>query len=272
MKEEYAKYLIDRTKNDYNLIAGSFSSTREVVWRDTEFLLKQAGIKKGDRVLDLGCGNGRYCEVLMDTEYVGIDNSEKLIEIANQKYPFAKFITAPVFDIPFPDNYFDKVICIAVLHHIPSLKLRIKTLQEIKRVLKPGGILVLTAWNLWQRQTLWKALFNQGLLKLIGLSKLDFKDIFVPWKDGRGNIIAKRYFHLFTKKEIRTLAKKTGFSILSLGIKKIPNQKHSNFYLIAEANNRGILENKKNSTKKESFQREKSRKNKSGKFSCSVCR
>jgi len=236
MEKEYAEYLINKTRDDYNLIAKRFSSTRRFFWKDLEPLIDYT--RSGDKVLDFGCGNGRllgaFGQKNIKTEYIGLDNSEGLIEEAKKKFPQADFQVSKSPKIPFPENNFDRVYSIAVLHHIPSNDLRADALREIKRVLKPNGLLILTVWNLWQRKTAWEHFFKNSLLKIIGKTKLDFKDIFVPWKDENGQVIAQRYYHLFTKKELKKMAERAGFKIKKIGILKRPEKKDSNIYLVAE--------------------------------------
>lgn len=238
MDKDYAKYLLEKTRQDYNLIAEDFSRTRQFFWGDLKFLSQYA--EKGDRILDLGCGNGRLVELFKDkdVEYIGVDSSEKLIEAAKNHYPEAKFQAADALNLPFPENFFDKVFSVAVLHHIPSKEFRIQFLEEIKRVLKPKGLLVLTVWNLWQKKTAWKLLFKNTCLKLIGKSKLDFKDIFYPWKNSAQKTLIQRYFHLFNKKELEKLAQEAGFSVKKAGVLTNSDKKESNIYLVAQTLNK----------------------------------
>jgi len=204
MDEEYAKYLLDKTQQDYNRIASHFSKTRSYIWEELKYLTRF--IFAGERVLDLGCGNGRLREVFKDMkiDYIGVDSSEKLIEIAKEKYPGARFLKANALTLPFPANYFDKVFSVAVFHHIPSEKFRLQFLKEAKRVLRPRGLLVLLVWNLWQKKFLRYHLKFLSL-KLIGKSKLDFKDIFYPWRNQKGKVLIQRYLHGFTKEELKRL-------------------------------------------------------------------
>ena len=181
-------------------------------------------------MLDLGCGNGRLIQIFkeMKIDYVGVDSSEKLIEIAEKKHPEDKFQAADGLSLPFPNDYFDKVYSIAVLHHIPSRELRIQFLKEARRVLKPGGLLILTAWNLWQGRG-WKLNFKFAILKILGLSKLDFKDVLVPW--GK---TCQRYVHCFSQRELKTLTEKADFRIKEVGILERPEMRDNNIYIIAE--------------------------------------
>jgi ubiquinone/menaquinone biosynthesis C-methylase UbiE len=105
-------------------------------------------VDSGDKILDLGCGNGRLFDVLKDkdVEYIGIDNSPKLLAEARELHAEDqyRFIEADALNLPFKDNEFDKIISIAVLQHIPSYNYRVLFLKECLRTLKKGGKLILT--------------------------------------------------------------------------------------------------------------------------------
>ena len=234
MDLEYAKYLIDKTRQDYNLIADRFSRTRDYIPEDLVVLGEYS--LPGEKVLDFGCGNGRLFEVLKDkkVDYLGIDNSKELIDLAKERCPEAKFQIVDSLNLNFPSNYFDKIYYLAVFHHIPSKKIRQQVLNEARRVLKPNSFLIITVWNLWQRKTAWQLLLKHTALKLIGRSKLDFKDIFYPWKNSEGKVLAQRYFHLFTKTELKRVAKKANFKIKKIGILPRPGSNDNHIYLIAE--------------------------------------
>lgn len=250
MKLEYAKYLLDKTKRDYNAAAQEFSNRRQHIWDEMKFLFDDY-LAPGDKVLDLGCGNGRFFEVMRgkNVDYAGVDVSQKLIEIAKQRYLYppqsrhnfknvggfgrarAKFQVGDALNLPFPDNFFDKVYSIATLHHIPSKELRCQFLKEAKRVLKPGGLLISTCWNLWQSSKKRKQIFKFAFLKLMGRSKLDFGDILIPFSG-----IAECYFHCFTQRELEKLAQKAGFRIKKSGkiIVAQETRPNSNLYIVAE--------------------------------------
>lgn len=226
MEQKYARYLLDKTQTDYNRIAEHFSKTRAHIWKDLNCFDKF--VERGDRVLDMGCGNGRLVELFKHKriEYVGIDNSEKLIRQARKKLNTlgpriqdigkVRFVKGSALNLHFENNYFDKIFSIAVFHHIPSKNFRLQFLKEAKRVLKPDGLLILTVWNLRQKKFL-RYHLKYLFLKLIGKSKLDFCDIFYPWKSPKGKVLAKRYVHCFRKKELGALLKKTGFRIQRIG-------------------------------------------------------
>jgi len=227
MDLNFARDLLKKTKEDYDSIAQDFSRTRQSFWKELEMLKDY--VKEGEKVLDIGCGNGRLFQILKDKniEYTGIDFSKNLIELAKKKYPEGNFLVANALNLPFKENTFDKVFLIAVLHHIPSKELRSQVLKEAKRVLKPQGLLILTVWNLWRKRMIF-LLLKYSLLKIVGKSKLDFGDIFIPW----GKKI-KRYYHFFTKGELINLVEREGLKIEKFGVSKNETGKRSNFYLIA---------------------------------------
>lgn len=240
MNKKYAAFLLEKTKADYNLIADDFSRTRSSIWPETKAIFDKY-LSAKERVLDLGCGNGRYFEYLKDKDidyfggeadetnslYFGVDGSDKLISIATGRYPTARFQTADALNLPFSDNFFDKIISVAVFHHIPSEELRIKFLQEARRVLKPGGMIILTVWNFKETKEflLYLKFF---ILKLFG-SKLDFGDFLEPW----GSRVT-RYYHYFSKKELKYLPQKAGLKIKETGIIQNGRGNRRNSYLILE--------------------------------------
>lgn len=216
MKQAYAQYLINKTRSDYNAISSHFSRTRKFVWGDLAYLKKF--FSDGDKILDLGCGNGRLIEFLPDNgvDYAGVDSSEALIKLAKETYPERDFSVADVLSLPLADNSFDKVFSVAVLHHIPSRRLRLKFFSECQRVLKPRGLLILTVWNIGQKK-FGKYRRKFFLRKICGLSELDFNDIFYPWKNQRGEILAQRYLHQFSIAELNHLAKESGLKVKQCG-------------------------------------------------------
>lgn len=230
MDKEYAKYLLEKTRKDYNLIAEDFTRTRVFIPEDIKNLAQYSFA--GEKVLDSGCGNGRLLEILRDRDYFGVDISEKLIEIAKQKYHKGKFLVTDALNLPFPDNFFDKIYSLSVLHNIPSKEFRLQYLKEAKRVLKPGGLLILRVWDFWKRKEGWKLLFRYTFLKLIGQSKLDFFDVFVPWKNSEGKVITQRYFHCFSKREIEDLTSKAGLKTKESWRKG--EDPRTNIYIVAE--------------------------------------
>jgi len=194
-------------------VAEEFYQTRKKYSPETEEL--KLYIKEEEKVLDLGCGTGRLYEIFSvqdgsasgrkNIDYVGIDFSENLIQIAKERHG-NHFQVADILMLPFSDNYFDSVWSIAVLHHIPTDELRKRALSEIKRILKPNGRVIVTCWKI-------KSFFR--------------KDIFIPFHG------KKRYYHVFTKRELGNLFKQSGFKVEELKFLK-RNNKKTNILIVAK--------------------------------------
>jgi len=215
MKEENVKAILESTSKIYDRIAGDFSNTRGKWWAGIAEFKKYA--KPGDKILDIGCGNGRMAEIFrdMDIEYLGVDNSAELINIARQWFASnnkMKFNIADIADLQLGENNFDLVLVIAVLHHLPTKKLRLQALREIYKTMKPGGTLIMHNWNLWQTgyiQKYWSKILDYGYKIPRGVWSL--KDAFIPWKPiGTDN---RRYIHSFTRGEVSRLLIAAGFKI-----------------------------------------------------------
>ncbi len=212
MKEKYANEILEMSRRGYKDIAEDFESTRKVFWEELYFLGDY--IKDGDKVLDLGCGNGRFLEVIgrKNIDYTGIDSSESFIKAAKDTYGnIEHFIHGDALKLPFKENEFDIVVSFGVLHHIPSKKLRRQFLREANRVLKKEGLLILTVWNLWNKR-LTPVIKKYAVNKLLLRSKLDFKDVFLPF----GKKQNVRFLHAFTERELSRSIKRSGFNIIKM--------------------------------------------------------
>jgi len=240
MKSSVAKRILNKGKEDFNEIAEKFAQTRRKV--QPEILFLKDYIKEGDKVLDIGCGSGRFYDFFQEkkVDYFGIDFSKKLIDIAKRKYlphsleeekfsdkPLPTFIKVDALDLPFEDNFFDKIFSIAVFHHIPSKEKRIDFLREMKRVLRRGGEVHLTVWNLWTKRYFFK-IIKANIKKFFFRNELDYCDIFIPF-DKRIN----RYYHCFCKGELKKLFLEAGFKVKEVrNLRR--NKKLLNFYIRAQ--------------------------------------
>jgi ubiquinone/menaquinone biosynthesis C-methylase UbiE len=111
------------------------------------------GNVKGKRVLDLGCGGGLFSYLLFKkgAKVTGIDYSSSAVQFAQSRYPQVDFWEGTAYDLSrYGDGYFDIVTVIDLVEHLGDQS---RALREIKRVLKPGGILVISTdlanseWN-----------------------------------------------------------------------------------------------------------------------------
>jgi len=235
MNIQTQKELQNIVKRNYEEVAEHYSETRKkVLWPELLSLTEE--LKPGDRVLDVGCGSGKLLQAFSDKEieYLGIEPGEKLIEYARKEWgenEKRKFSIGDILDLGKVSEYeFDYVFCIAVLQHIPSRKLRIQALRQLKNKVKPEGKIIISNWNMWspafsKKKFRW-LVFKFLLLKFIGKNKMDFGDILFDWKNPQGHSVSKRYYHAFYAFELRRISKKAG-----LKVEKLFKDKH-NYYLV----------------------------------------
>lgn len=107
-------------------------------------LVEQMGLEKGHSVLDLGCGTATLTILIKKTcpeaEVTGLDGDPKILEIARSKVGELDITLdrGMAFELPYPDGSFDRVVSSLVIHHL-TRENKMRTFQEIFRVLRPGG-------------------------------------------------------------------------------------------------------------------------------------
>jgi ubiquinone/menaquinone biosynthesis C-methylase UbiE len=180
----------------------------------------------GKRVLDVGCGNGyvlsRYSSYGADT--YGIDITEKAIELCKKRFELShlngEFATAPAEKLPFENDFFDCVCSMGVLHHVSDTQ---KAIDEIYRVLKPGGKIILMFYHR-------NSAYYQVVLRLKSLiKKISIKEA-VNQYDGfgnpRGDVYSKKdlqkILNKFTNLEIFTGYLKSNMLLPVIGKYIIP--------------------------------------------------
>lgn len=158
--EQVGEYFDDRSwlfqLNGFNLHIGYFDPEHPDIdpkERHTDILIDAVGLGPGQRLLDVGCGFGRPAIRFAQrtaAEVVGINVSEEQIRIANRLAAEAgvsdrtRFEVADANRLPYPDGSFDAVWAVEVLMYLPD---RLAVLNEIRRVLAPGGTFVLSDYT-----------------------------------------------------------------------------------------------------------------------------
>ncbi|MBN2484734.1 MAG: class I SAM-dependent methyltransferase [Bacteroidales bacterium] len=116
------------------------------------------------KLLDIGCGSKPYKDLFVHiTEYIGIDVDTSGHD--HKKEDIDLFFNG--IDIPFPDNYFDSLLCSEVLEHVENLSV---LLSEANRVLRPGGKFLVTTPFVWNEHEMpydFLRFTQQGMRKLL---------------------------------------------------------------------------------------------------------
>jgi len=152
------------------------------------------------RLLNVGCGHGAdFVPFRHGFELHGVDFSGAMLKLAGKysaKFEFAvNLVLGDMTSLPYRDGAFDCAISVAAYHHIKGRKDRLQSLEELRRVLKPGGEAFITVWNRWQPR-FW----------------LSGKEVMVPWRAKAGTLY--RYYYLFTYGELEKLAREAGLEVL----------------------------------------------------------
>lgn len=177
-------------------------------------------------MLDIGTGNGRNIQSCRRTLIVGLDLSfdllENFIEVAAQK------VAGSFPNLPFRKNSGEEILSVAVIHHLPSMELRKLAVAELFRVTAEGGELTATVWRKWRpsyRQKLFTAIRRgENTDPLVNHHR--------PWKTATGEVIAHRFYHYYTRRELYTQAVHAGYT--SIHIEKMGGKSgEENFIVVA---------------------------------------
>ncbi len=142
----------------YDIHAQDFSKSRFRIWPGVKQFLDS--LPPNSSVLDIGCGNGKNMNYGAQRHIMtGLEKSKALTEICHNQN--LNVVQGNASSLPFKDNIYEAIIMIAVIHHINPSE-HIIVLQEIQRVLKPGGKCLITNWAVEQPPNA-KRQFTKGL-------------------------------------------------------------------------------------------------------------
>jgi SAM-dependent methyltransferase len=222
MKSDFIR---QQLRNFYDQSAADFSRTRKYWWKDLDLIKEH--LPKNGKFMDFGCGNGRLIDFLNENnfqgEYHGVDISRGLIAIAAKNYPKSKFSLIEREDsLPFKSESFDVIMAIAVFHHFDRSMAQ-KALFELSRTLKPGGVLILTVWNLWNRK------YIPYLVKNLLKGRLSFLSL-IPFQTGKKKYW--RHCYWWRLSILTKIIKKTDLEIARSGFSLDRNGSKRNIYFI----------------------------------------
>lgn len=225
----------------YEEIADHFSHTRHSPW--PQVLNFVDTLAPASFLIDVGCGNGKYLSHNDSLVKVGCDYSQGLLSICRQRGFQA--VRCDALKLPYRDSVADGCMSIAVIHHLSTLSRRKSMIQEIHRVLKPGGKALIYAWAQDQERDATpssylrqggatSATFSRDVAVATQLqqqevqadfpmvlpvhknrTKFEHTDLLVPWKtkeksEGQekaevGEKTYHRYYHVFEENELERL-------------------------------------------------------------------
>ena len=138
-----------------------------------KFVLKSRAPAKGQSALDVACGTGLGARLLAEAvgaegSVTGVDNDEAMLATARAVSPPSsaapiRWQQASADDLPFADQAFDYILCLEGIQFFPN---RTRAVREMRRVLRPDGILVASVWGAIEQNPGYAAL-AEGLKKFI---------------------------------------------------------------------------------------------------------
>ena len=190
---------VQLTRDIFNQIAPAWYNFRHWSIFRNELEALASRWREG-KLLNIGCAHGPdFLPFRRGFDLYGVDFSCEMLKFArkySQKFNFTVDLSlADVSQLPYSDETFDWVISVATYHHLKGKEERQAALNELRRVLRPGGEAFITVWNHWQPRFWFKP-----------------QQVTVPWRQ-KGKTL-QRYYYLFSYPELEKLVKRAGFEVL----------------------------------------------------------
>lgn len=234
MKDETAAALNEINLRFYRERASEFSATRERPWAGWTELFDRfcPALPPEPRVLDIGCGNGRFARFLLERlggsfSYVGVDQSPLALEAARRRLEARKDFVFLEHDFvasgsptpsPLVQTAFDLIVLFGVVHHIPGRRRRREILERLAGNLVRGGFLAFTLWRFAEYDRFRRKLVPWSELGGGGTSldpaDLEPGDYLMGWGgESREGPPALRYCHAMSVREEQELESSLSLSL-----------------------------------------------------------
>lgn len=213
MNEAIITRLNELNREFYRVTAASFDRSRSQPWPGWDPLVSR--LRAPLRVLDVGCGNGRFGRFLFDRLgasvcYHGVDNSPALLDRARDELAGldVRLLEGDIITQPLPDRDYDLVVLFGVIHHVPGAQQRQNLLRTLATRVALGGLLAFAAWRFWEyerfrrRITPWPADL---------VDAVEPHDYLLDWQR---DVQALRYCHYVDDAEHEVLIRATGLAHL----------------------------------------------------------
>jgi len=234
----------------YDGFAKDYDNKRKNPWMPLKIFLddlENQDYKFNGITIDLGCGNGRNLPLLKKPNnfVIGIDKSLNFLHLAKNRKDLRDlkihFLLSDMLALPIRPNSINSIFSIASIHHVMNMKERSLIMEFCNLILRRKGYIVISVWRKFQKKYKNYFLFEFLRQKVsLGYKKRqeshglrEFGDIIIPWTVSSKQITYIRYYHLFSKKELKKLL--VGFKLLQLSKLGGPNGK-DNYFIFAEKN------------------------------------
>jgi tRNA (uracil-5-)-methyltransferase TRM9 len=252
MNDETVGTLNEINRRFYRERASEFSATRERPWAGWSELFERLAVLLPDapRVLDIGCGNGRFARFLLQRlegsfTYVGVDQSLLALEEASRRlgargnvvFLEHDFVTsATPLPLRLTGQTFDLIVLFGVIHHVPAQRRRREMVERVARNLARRGFLAYAVWRFADHDRFRRKLVPwPELEKRTGLSvdrsELEPGDYLMTWgTESEKGPPALRYCHAMSDEEEADLVR--ALSSLSLVARIDAASEPNHYYLL----------------------------------------
>ena len=215
----------------YRDVAAEFDRSRAQPWAGWQPLLPHlAALPPQPRVLDVGCGNGRFGRYLTEhlgaMRYTGVDYSPEMLQMAGERLPDAQLLSRDLVSEAPPAGPFDLVVCFGFLHHIPGAAQRMELVRALGSALAAGGMLTFVTWRFADFER-----FRQRIVPWPEelADRVEQHDYLLDWRRGA---YALRYCHHFDAAEHDELVRASGLVELASWYADGPEDAANRFSLV----------------------------------------
>ena len=184
-------------KDSYGILSKDYLRKKSRPWIDFTKFIEMIKWKERDIIIDIGAGNARNLELVDASNKIAFDLSFELLEGIDGQNNIQK-VSGSLPSLPFRKQVTDSVLMIAVLHHLFTHNLRLETMKSVSKLLTKDGEIIFSVWRKWRSGV------KKQIIDAIKADQdpTDLFNVQLPWHDSDGKVIATRFYHYFTYKEL----------------------------------------------------------------------